>query len=174
MSNVLITNSGNAVPFFKPHVKNLGVTFDSGLRVDKQIRSVVSTSFFQLRLLAKVKSFLSQQYLQKANHAFISSRLDYCNALYVGLSQSLISRLQLVQKAAARFLTGTSRREHITPVLLSLHRLPVHFRIDFKLLLFVFYTTDGLAPSYLSKILTVRDHGRALQKTFFTHLCCVL
>ena len=135
MSNVLITNSGTLAPFFKPHVKNLGVTFDSGLRFNKQIRSVVSTRFFQLSLLAKVKPFLSWQDLKKAIHAFISSRLDYCNALYVGLSQSLISRLQLVQNAAALFLIGTS----ITPVLLSLHWLTVRFRIDFKLLSFVFY-----------------------------------
>lgn len=166
MSNVLPANSGTLAPFFKPHVKNLGVTFDSGLRFDKQIRSVVSTSFFfQLRLLAKVKPFLSRQDLEKAIHAFISSRLDYCNALYVGLSQSLISRLQLIQNAAARFLTGTSRREHITPVLSSLHWLPVCFRIDFKLLLFVFYAINGLAPSYLSEILTIRDHGRALRSS---------
>ena len=154
MSNVLTTNSGTLAPFFKSHVKNLGVIFDNRLKFDKQISSVVSTSFFQLRLLAKVKSFLSQQDLEKAIHAFISSRLDYCNALYVGLSHSSISRLQLVQNAAARFLTGTSRREHITPVLSSLHWLPVHFRIDFKLLLFVFNAINGLAPSYLSEILT--------------------
>ena len=72
------------------------------------------TSFFQLCLLAKVKPFLCRQDLEKAIHVFISSRLDDCNALNVGLSQSSISRLQLVQKAAARFLTSTSRREHIT------------------------------------------------------------
>ncbi len=150
---------------FKAHVKNLGVTFDNGLRFDTQVRSVVSTSFYQLRLLAKVKPFLSHQDLEKAIHAFISSRLDYCNALYVGLNQSLISRLQLVQNTAARFLTGTSRREHITPVLSSLHWLPVRFRIDFKLLLFVFNAINNLAPSYLSEILTIRNHGRALRSS---------
>ena len=124
------------MPFLKPHVKNLGATFDRGLRFDKQIRS--STSFFQLRLLAKVKPFLSRQDLEKAIHAFISPRLDYCNALYVGLSQSLILHLQVVQNAAVRFLKGTSRCKHITPVL-SLHWLPVRFIIDFKHLLFIFY-----------------------------------
>lgn len=51
----------------------------------------------------------------------------------------------------------------MTPVLSSLHWLPVRFRIDFKLVLFVFHTVNGLAPSYLSEILTVRDHGRALR-----------
>ena len=165
MSNFLTTNSGTLAPFFKSHVKNLGVIFDNRLKFDKQISSVVSTSIFQLRLLAKVKSFLSRQDLEKAIHAFISSRLDYCNALYVGLSHSSISRLQLVQKAAARFLTGTSRREHITPVLPSLHWLPVRFRIDFKLLLFVFNAINGLAPSYLSEILTFRNCGRALRSS---------
>ena len=129
-------------------VRNLGVTFDGHLRFDKQINNVVRTSFFQLRLLAKVKMFLSRHDLDKAIHALISSRLDYCNALYVGVSQTSLSRLQLVQNAVARLLTNTNRRMHITPVLNSLHWLPVLYRIDFKLLMFVFKALNGLAPSY--------------------------
>ena len=93
-------------------VRNLGVTFDSHLKFDKQISNVVRTSFFQLRLLAKVKIFLSRHDLEKAIHALISSRLDYCNALYVGVSQSSLSRLQLVQNAAARLLTNTQTCAH--------------------------------------------------------------
>ena len=165
MLNASTTDSGSLAPFLKSQVKNLGVTFDSGLNFDKQIKSVVKTSFFQLRLLGKVKPFLSRQDLEKAIHAFISSRLDYCNALFVGLAQSSISRLQLVQNAAARFLTGTSRREHITPVLSSLHWLPVRFRIDFKLLVFVFNAINGRGPSYLSEALTFQDHGRTLRSS---------
>lgn len=37
---------------------------------------------------------------------FITTRLDYCSALYVGLSQTSLSRLQRVQHAAARLLRG--------------------------------------------------------------------
>ena len=48
-------------------VRNLGVTFDSHRRFDKQISNVVRTSFFLLRLLAKVKLFLSRQDLEKAS-----------------------------------------------------------------------------------------------------------
>lgn len=165
LSSTFAENSGILAPSFKTHIKNLGVMFDCRLKFDKQISSVVRTSFFQLRLLAKVKPFLNRQDLEKAIHAFISSRLDYCNALYVGLSQSSIGRLQLVQNAAARFLTSTSRREHISPVLSSLHWLPVRFRIDFKLLMFVFKAINGLAPTYLSEILTIRDPGRALRSS---------
>lgn len=118
-------NLGALAPYLKPAVRNLGVTFDCNMKFDMHISNVVKMIFFQLRLLSKVKPFLNRHDLEKVIHVFISSRLDYCNALYVGLNQSFISRLQLVQNFVARFLTNTSRRAHITPVLYTLHWLPV-------------------------------------------------
>lgn len=149
----------------KPAVKNLGVIFDNNFKFDKQIDSVVRASFYQLRLLTKVKPFLNRTDLEKTIHAFISSRLDYCNALYVGVTQSCLSRPLLVQNVAARFLTGTSRRQHITPALYSLYWLPVSFRVDFKILLFVFKALNGLSPPYLSKLLNTRNANRVLRST---------
>lgn len=78
-------------------------------------------------------------------HAFILSRLYYCNSLYFGISQTALSRLQLVQNAVAWLLSEAKKREHITPILNSL----VHFRVDFKILLFVYKSLNGLAPAYL-------------------------
>ncbi|RXN31585.1 RNA-directed DNA polymerase from mobile element jockey-like protein [Labeo rohita] len=144
---------GPLTPQFAPAVRNLGVIFDSGMIFGKQISAVVKASFYQLRLLSKVKPFLSQADLEKAVHAFISSRIDYCNALYTGLNQSLLNRLQLVQNAAARLLSNTSKRSHISPVLRSLHWLPVRFRVEFKILMFVFKAINGLAPVYLAELL---------------------
>ncbi|GAA6101703.1 uncharacterized protein LOC116685831 [Tachysurus ichikawai] len=69
---------GPLTPQFAPTVRNLGVIFDKSMHFDKQISAVVKVSFYQLRLLSKVKSFLSQADLGKARHAFISSRIDYC------------------------------------------------------------------------------------------------
>jgi len=158
-------NLGVLTPYVKPAVRNLGVTFDHNMKFDMQISNVVKTSFFQLRLLSKVKPFLNRHDLEKVIHAFISSRLDYCNALYIGLNQSSISRLQLVQNAAARFLINTSKHAHITPVLYNLHWLPVQYRINFKILLFVFKALNGLAPEYLSEMLTLREHSRLLRSS---------
>ncbi len=73
------------------------MVFDEHLKFDRQINSVVKSSFFQLRLLSKAKSFLSYKNLEKVIHAFITSKLDYCNSLYTGISQTALSRLQLVQ-----------------------------------------------------------------------------
>ncbi len=74
---------------------------------------MVNTSLFQLRKLSKLKSILSYKDLETVLHAFISTGLDYCNALYLGISESLVARLQYVQNAAARILTNTKKRDHI-------------------------------------------------------------
>lgn len=70
-------------------VKNLGVIFDSNLSFDKQISAVVKCSFFQLRSIAKRKTMLSKNNLETVIHAFITSKLDYSNSLYLGLPNSL-------------------------------------------------------------------------------------
>ncbi len=88
-------------------------------------------------------------YLETVIHAFITSCLDYCNSLYCGLPQTAISCLRVVQNAAARLLTGTKKRDHISQILASLHWLPVKFRIDFKIAVFVYKALSGLAPKYI-------------------------
>ncbi len=104
--------------------------FDSGLKFDKQINSVVKSCFYHLRHLAKVKPFLSLKNFEIVIHAFITSRLDYCNSLDYGANQSSIGRLQVVQTAAARLLTGNRKFDHISPILTSLHWLPFKQRIE--------------------------------------------
>ncbi len=68
-------------------------------------------AFYQLRIISKLKSILSFRDLETIIHAFVSSRIDYCNSVYIGIAQGQLSRLQLVQNAAARFLTRTKKRE---------------------------------------------------------------
>lgn len=163
-------NFGPLTPQFASTVRNLGVALDNRLHFDKQIGAVVKISFFQLRLLSKVKSFLSRADLERAIHAFISSRLDYCNALYTGLNQSLLNRLQMVQNAAARLLTNVHKHTHITPVLCSLHWLPVRYRVEYKVLMFVFKAINGLSPAYLSELLTIYQPARTLRSSQSTSL----
>lgn len=138
---------------------------DQALKMDKQISAVVKASFFHLRQLAKIRSSLSRHHFEVLIHAFVTTRLDYCNALYCGISQSSLARLQLVQNAAARLLTGSRKFDHVSPILSSLHWLPVRYRIDFKILLFVFKCLNGLAPRYLSDLLVRYAPTRSLRST---------
>uniref|UniRef100_A0A8C1LVL1 Reverse transcriptase domain-containing protein n=1 Tax=Cyprinus carpio TaxID=7962 RepID=A0A8C1LVL1_CYPCA len=107
--------------------KNLGVLWDHNLKFEKQINAVISSCFFQLRLLSEVKCSLSEKTLEIAVHALITSRLDYCNSLYYGIAKHSIARLQLVQNAAAKFLKRKRKFDHVSPILKSLLWLPVHF-----------------------------------------------
>jgi len=77
-----------------------------------------------------------------------SSVVD-CNVL-CGIAEGLLSRLQSVQNAAARLVTGLGRREHIRPVLRQLHWLVVRQRVMFKLATLVSRSLAGTAPAYLS------------------------
>ncbi len=108
---------------------------------------------FSVEDYCKKKSILFVPDFEIVIHAFISSRLDYRNALYLGVSQSLISKLQLVQNAAARLLTITKKREHITPVLEKLHWLPVKYRIQYKVLLYVFKAVHDMASEYIKDLI---------------------
>ncbi len=63
---------------------------------------------------------LSVSDAEKLVHAFMTSRLDYCNALLGGCPASSINKLQIVQNAAARVLTRSRKYDHITPILQSL------------------------------------------------------
>ena len=49
---------------------------------------------------------------------------------------------------------------HITPSLYSLYWLPIIYRIQFKILLFVFKTLNGLAPLYISELLQPKPAPR--------------
>lgn len=78
------------------HVKNLGVIIDSDLNFRKHISSISKTAFYHLRNITKVRSFISLSDAEKLVHAFIPSRLDYCNALLAGITKQALHRLQLV------------------------------------------------------------------------------
>jgi len=82
--------------------------------------------------------------------AFVSSRLDYCNSVLAGVSSQLLQKMQVIQNAAARFVTGARRRDHMTPVLRESHWLPVRQRIRFKTAVMVYKCLHSLAPSYLA------------------------
>ena len=97
-----------------------------------QVTAVFPYCFYQLRQLRVVRRSLTEDALRLLVQAFIHCRLDYCNALLAGIADTHVKRLQSVQNAAARLVSGARRRDHITPVLRSLHWLPVRRRIFLK------------------------------------------
>ena len=104
----------------------------------------------------------------------MSSRLNYCNCLLIGTAGGLMRRLQAVLNAAARLITGTRRRDHITPILRQLHWLPVRQRVEFKLAMLVFKPLHGLAPLYLvDDCQLVTASGRRRLRSSDTNTCVI-
>ena len=130
---------------FSSVVSNLGVLFDAQLSMADHVTSVCKSCFFQLRQLRLIRSCLTTDAAKTLIHAFVSSRLDYCNSLLVGVADCVIRKLQGVQNAAARMITGTRKFDHVTPILRELHWLPVAQRIQYKIAMLVNKYLRGLA-----------------------------
>ncbi len=147
-------------------VRNLGVLFDSNLSFEKHVSSICKTAFFHLKKIYKLRPMLSMSNAETLIHAFMTLRLDYCNALLGACSARLINKLQLVQNAAAR----TKKYDHISPVLSTLHWLPIKHCIHFKILLITYKALNGLAPQYLSELLSHYSPSRPLRSQNSGHL----
>jgi hypothetical protein len=129
--------------------KSLGVIFDKFLTMEDQINSVSRGMLYHIRNLKAIRNLLPTEAIVQLMHSLVSSRLDYCNALLYNLPAYQLQKLQRIQNIAARVVTLTPIRMHITPVLKSLHWLPVTNRIVFKVLLLAFKCVNSLAPEYL-------------------------
>ena len=87
--------------------------------------------FFWLRQLRRVRRSLDVEYVKTLVHAFVTTRLDYCNSVLAGAPRSVTDKLQRVLNAAAvngtrKFDRGLSRLLHA-----DLHWLDVPERVQY-------------------------------------------
>jgi exonuclease III len=136
--------------------RNLGVWFDSHMSYVTHINKTCKAAFFHLHNIRRIRKFLSNEAAQTLVHAYVMGKLDYCNSLLFGLPDKQIKKLQRVQNAAARLISYTPRFGHITPVLRTLHWLPIRFRIEFKMLVIIFKSIHGLSPVYISDLISTK------------------
>lgn len=144
-------------------VRNLGVLFDEHVTMSHHVMNVCRNASYALWRISKCRHLLDKERLVKLVHAFVTCRIDYCNSLLLGCPDYQIKKLQHVQNSAARLVCGIKRADrcHITPVLKSLHWLPVKSRIIFKVICIVFKCLyESTAPLYLNDLITVisRNH----------------
>ena len=150
---------------FSQTVKSLGVYLDSTLSMKPHISFIVKTCFFHLRRLATVRRYLTRDACVKLVVCLVFSRLDYCNSLMAGLPSSTINSLQRVQNCAARLVCRKKKADNITPLLRSLHWLPISKRIDYKLASLCYKCLHDSAPEYLCTCLELYTPPRTLRSS---------
>ena len=102
------------------HVRNLGTWFDNHMSMNIHIGKVFSKAFRGLYNVGQIRKYLSGESTKCLTHAFVTSHLDYCNALLYELPQYQYDRLQKVLNAAVRVTCIITKFAHITPVLREL------------------------------------------------------
>ena len=138
------------------------------------ITKTCSSAFYYLYSISHISKYLSRGSTEKLVHAFISSRLDYCNSLLYGIPEYQTRKLQGVMNASARPIYHAHKFCHITPLLAELHCLPVRSWIHYKVLLITFKILHGLWPKYLLDLISIQqpssynlrrnDNGRLLER----------
>ncbi|KAK3536252.1 hypothetical protein QTP86_000157 [Hemibagrus guttatus] len=155
LNNSMISPSATA--------RNLGVTMDNQLSFSSHVTNVTRSCQFLLYNIRRIRPFLSTQATQVLVQSLVISRLDYCNSLLAGLPLNAIRPLQMIQNEAARLVFNQPKFSHTTPLLRSLHWLPVAACIRFKTLMLAYKAKNGPAPSYLKALVTPRTAPRSLR-----------
>ena len=128
--------------------------------VEWPINRPCSSAFYHLYNMRRIKKYLSRPVTESLVHAFITSRVDYCNSLLYGLPNSHVMKLQRIQNAAAGGWFC-----HVTLLLFNLHWLPISYCIMFKILFLTFQCLYGQAPTYLIDLITIKKQSRYSLRT---------
>ena len=158
---------------FRSPLLHLVVPIDNTLSMQLFNRKTCQSCFFHLRRIGLIRKFLTTDAAAKLVTSLVLSRLDYCNALLSGLPASSIQSLQRVQNSAARLVLRRKKSDHVTPLLQSLHWLPVSQRITYKTNLLCFKCLNGSAPDYLASSVQPYTPSRSLRSssdTLMLHL----
>ena len=114
------------------------------------VTKLCQVCFFQLRRLRAVRRSLTPDVTLTLVHAFVCSRIDYCNSALYGVAASTLDRLQSILNAAARLILRVPKYGHISAAIRDrLHWLPVRRRIEFRICMFVRNSLSRTAPAYL-------------------------
>ena len=163
VSNISSLQVGDSSIESTPAARNIGAVMDRTLDMQDHVKSVCKSSYNNLRNISRIRKYLTEDAAATIIHSLVISKLDNLNALLYGLPDTILQRLQLLQNHAAKIVVRKKKSDHVTPIMISLHWLPIPYRIKYKVLLLTHKCVHGKAPEYLSSLLTLYEPGRALR-----------
>ena len=163
--NIQDLTIGDEVVNCSSTAKDIGVTLEVSLSMTQHVTAVCKSAFFHLHNISKIRKFLNIETTKSLVHAFIMSKVDYCNSLLYGVPKYLLLRLQRVLNCAVRIVFKSNKYDYITPLLKEFHWLPIEQRIKFKILLITFKALNKQAPNYITALLSPYRPSRTLRSS---------
>ena len=134
-------------------IKLLGTYLNRHLTFKQHIMTKCKTAMFNIQRIKHIRKYLTKEACKYLVMGLVTSHLDYCNSLLYGLPAIDLNKLQHVQNIASKLILQKSKYESNTLCLMELHWLPIHARIEFKVLVYVYNCLDNAAPVYIKKML---------------------
>ena len=135
---------------------------DNELTMERQVNTVCKACYLQLRSIQHIRPYITKDAAQILVHSLITSRLDYCNSLLLGIPEHLIEKLQKNQNHAAKVIFNRRKYDHVSDILQDLHWLKVKERIEFKVLLFIYKALSKSTPPYIQELIQRNQPKRTL------------
>ena len=115
-----------------------------------------------IQRIKHLRPLLTEDITQVLVLGLVFLHLDYCNSLFLGLPETVISKLQRIQNVGAK-LVFKPRSHSATETLRELHWLPIQQWIKHELVTIVFKCLNGIAPAYLKSLLVLNENRRGLR-----------
>jgi len=119
------------------------------MSMSNHISHLTSTCFGVLRQIRCIRRRLFSRARTMLVTCFIFARLDYCNAMFMGLPRYDLDRLQAIQNAAVRLIAGARKFDLVIPLLRERHWLPVEQRITFTKAVMTYKYVHSTTADYL-------------------------
>ena len=95
------------------------------MSVELHIKNVCQSAYSELHRISTIQHLLSVDSTKTLVSTFVLSRLNYCHSLLSGCPKNLLGKLQKVQNSAARLVLKAHKHSHVSPLLRTLHWLPI-------------------------------------------------
>ena len=153
--------TGALIPFVN-ELKLLGVTLDSHLTFDQHASDVVKTCSYHIRSFRHIRSLIDHDTAVTSACSIVATRLDYCNSVLSGITNTNKRKLQCVQNKLARVVCNASYQSSASCLLRKLHWLPISQRTDYKIASIIYRARLYQKPQYILDPLTNHQPVRSL------------
>mgnify|MGYP002716484922 CR=1 FL=1 len=139
---------GTMVPL-SDNVTNLGLAINKHLSWNDHINNICKKAYGSLHSLYRLKHFLPEPVKASLVQTLVISHLDYCDTVYIDLTEVQSKRIQRIQNACVRFVHNARRYDHLTDYYRQLRWAKMHARRQLHVLMLLWKIIKYKQPTYL-------------------------